>query len=59
MKPVVVIKEELLAEPFKSCQEKINAAEPGDIVELTPDEMEAFTTATIIQKGNPNASQLH
>lgn len=26
---------------------------------MTPDEMEAFTTATIIQKGNPNASQLH
>ena len=58
MKPVAILKKELL-EAFKTCQEKINAAEPGDIVELTPDEMEAFTTATIIQKGNPNASQLH
>lgn len=58
MKPIIILRIGL-AEPFKSCQEKINAAEPGDIVELTPDELEAFTTATIIQKGNPNASQLH
>jgi len=58
MKPIIILRIGL-AEPFKTCQEKINAAEPGDIVELAPDELEAFTTATIIQKGNPNASQLH
>ena len=58
MKPIIILRIGL-AEPFKSCQEKINASEPGDIVELTLDEMEAFTTATIIQKGNPNDSQVH
>ena len=58
MKPVVIIKEELL-EAFKTCQEKINAAEPGDFVPLTKEEWEAFTTAVIIQKGEINASQLH
>ena len=58
MKPVVVIKEELL-EAFKTCQEKINAAEPGDFVPLTKEEWKAFTTAVIIQKGEINASQLH
>ena len=58
MKPVVIIKEELM-EAFKTCQEKINAAEPGDSVPLTKEEWEAFTTAAIIQKGEINASQLH
>ena len=58
MKPVVILKEELL-EAFKTCQEKINAAEPGDFVPLTKEEWEAFTTAVIIQKGEINASQLH
>ena len=58
MKPVVILKEELL-EAFKTCQEKSNAAEPGDFVPLTEKEWEAFTTAAIIQKGEINASQLH
>lgn len=55
MKPVVILREELL-EAFKTCQEKINAAEPGDSVPLTKEEWEAFTTAAIIQKGETNAS---
>jgi hypothetical protein len=58
MKPVVILEEELL-EAFKTCQEKINAAEPGDFVPLTKEEWKAFTTAAIIQKGEINASQLH
>ena len=58
MKPVVILRMGL-AEPFKSCQEKINAAEPGDFVPLTKEEWEAFTTAAIIQKGETDASQLH
>ena len=58
MKPVVILREELM-EAFKTCQEKINAAEPGDFVPLTKEEWEAFTTAAIIQKGEINASQLH
>ena len=58
MKTFVIIKEELL-EAFKTCQEKINAAEPGDFVPLTKKEWEAFTTAAIIQKGETDASQLH
>ena len=58
MKPVVILKESLL-EAFQTCQEKINAAEPGDLVPLTEEEWEAFTTAAIIQKGEINASQLH
>ena len=58
MKPVVILKKELL-EAFKTCQEKINAAKPGDSVPLTKEEWEAFTTAAIIQKGETDASQLH
>ena len=58
MKPVVILREELM-EAFKTCQEKINAAEPGDSVPLTKEEWEAITTAAIIQKGEINASQLH
>ncbi len=58
MKPVVILREELL-EAFKTCQEKINAAKPGDFVLLTKEEWKAFTTAVIIQKGETDASQLH
>ncbi len=58
MKPVVILKKSLL-EAFKTCQEKINAAEPGDFVPLTKEEWKAFTTAVIIQKGETDASQLH
>jgi len=58
MKPVAILKKELL-EAFKTCQEKINAAKPGDLVPLTKEEWKAFTTAVIIQKGETDASQLH
>ena len=37
MKPVAILKKELL-EAFKTCQEKINAAKPGDLVPLTKEE---------------------
>ena len=58
MKPIIILRIGL-AEPFKTCQEKINAAKPGDFVPLTKEEWKAFTTAVIIQKGETDASQLH